>query len=71
MKELALFFVLLTTARNAFAYIDPGTGSIILQALVAAFLAALFTIKSYWNSIRAFLRGRFAGKSEKHVDPSK
>jgi hypothetical protein len=38
------------------AYLDPGTGSLILQALVAALAGAVVVITSYWQKIRAFFR---------------
>jgi hypothetical protein len=38
------------------AYLDPGTGSLILQALVAALAGAVVAITSYWQRIRSFFR---------------
>jgi hypothetical protein len=38
------------------AYLDPGTGSLIVQALVAALAGAAVVITSYWKKIRAFFR---------------
>ena len=38
------------------AYLDPGTGSIILQSLVAGFFGALVVIKIYWAKITGFFR---------------
>ena len=35
-------------------YIDPGTGSIILQALLAGFLGAGVIVKVFWKKIRSF-----------------
>lgn len=42
----------------AFAYLDPGTGSIILQAVIGAVAGALIAIKLYWYKLVTFLRGR-------------
>lgn len=50
--SVALAFTLFF-ANDAYAYLDPGTGSVILQVLAAAVLGALFTIKSYWHSLKA------------------
>ena len=36
---------------NSYAYLDPGTGSIILQAVLGAFTVALVTGKIYWLKI--------------------
>ena len=38
-------------------YIDPGTGSLILQGLIAAFAAAAVVVRGYWYRIKAFFRG--------------
>lgn len=38
--------------RAAHAYIDPGTGSYLLQMLAAGILAALFVIKAFWRNLR-------------------
>ena len=47
--------VALSTAP-AHAYIDPSTGSYILQILVAGFLGAMFTLKVFWHRIVAFFQ---------------
>jgi hypothetical protein len=36
----------------AHAYIDPGTGSLIIQAIVAALAGLLLYIKLYWHKIK-------------------
>ncbi len=38
------------------AYLDPGTGSLILQALIAALAGAVVVVTSYWQKIRTFFR---------------
>jgi hypothetical protein len=47
----------------AFAYLDPGTGSYILQMLIAGLLGILFAIKVFWTRIRIFLSNLFSKKS--------
>jgi len=54
----------------ASAYLDPGTGSFILQAIIAGLMATLFTIKLYWYRLKSFVL-RLAGKnvdSDEHKD---
>jgi hypothetical protein len=34
-------------------YLDPGSGSFILQVLLATLLGAAFAIKVYWNKIKS------------------
>jgi hypothetical protein len=38
------------------AYIDPGSGSFILQALIAALAGILVATNIYWQKIKRFLR---------------
>ena len=52
---LNIFFLVdIFVYSNAFAYIDPGTGSIILQGLIAGIAAAGATISIYWTKIKSF-----------------
>jgi hypothetical protein len=37
---------------NAFAYIDPGTGSMIIQSLIGALVGAGIVLKVYWTKIK-------------------
>jgi len=41
-------------ARDAFAYIDPGTGSFVLQLIIGALLGVAFAVKSFWKDIKTF-----------------
>ena len=55
-KILLLNFIsLLLSVSSAHAYIDPGTGSIILQALIGALAAATVFIKIYWHKLLVLL----------------
>jgi hypothetical protein len=49
---LALF--LLTLPQRAYAYLDPGTGSYLLQLLIAGLLGASMAVKIFWGNIKAF-----------------
>ena len=44
----------------AYAYLDLGTGSILLQTLAAGIATVITTLSFYWKKIRAFF-----SKSEK------
>ncbi len=47
-------------AYSIHAYIDPGTGSLIIQVLIASFVGGLFLIKVFWRKIQAFFGNLFA-----------
>ncbi|MFC1965900.1 hypothetical protein ACFLWI_02995 [Chloroflexota bacterium] len=41
-------------------YIDPGTGSLIIQILIAGFVGGLFVIKMFWGKVKAFFKNLFS-----------
>ena len=51
-------------APNAFAYLDPGTGSYILQLLIASMVGVLFSVKIFWTRIKEFVKGIFGKKED-------
>ena len=42
--------------KNAFAYLDPGMGSMLLQGIIATIAATGLTIKIYWQKIKDFFK---------------
>ena len=47
------------------AYLDPGAGSFILQALVAMLAGAIVAINAYWTKIKSFLGFSKADKDDR------
>jgi hypothetical protein len=45
-------------------YLDPGAGSVIIQAIIAGVVGVATVVKLYWVRIRGLFRGR-SGKSER------
>ena len=56
MKKILItsFVFTIFLINKAFAYLDPGTGSIILQALVGAIAAGATYCSMYWQKIKNF-----------------
>ena len=50
---LSLFLVPIHV-NSAAAYLDPGTGSIMLQSLLALLAGAAVTLKFYWAKVKSF-----------------
>jgi hypothetical protein len=48
----------LARPADALAYIDLGTGSYVLQVLLASVLGVAFALRAYWARIRAFFGRR-------------
>ncbi len=45
----------LLAAQNAYGYLDPGSGSVVMQAIVAALIGASLAIKMFWQRLKAFV----------------
>jgi hypothetical protein len=63
MFYIVLLIIFIPTP--AFAYIDPGTGSIIISFIVGIISAAFFYIKGFWLKIKNF----FIKKSSNQKKP--
>ena len=54
---LLLLLLCLLPIQNAHAYLDPGTGSYIIQILIGAGLGAGYVLKAYGSRIIRFFSG--------------
>jgi len=55
---MVTFFLSFT--GSAYAYLDPGTGSIILQGIIGTVAAASAAIGLYWDQVKVFFRAIFS-----------
>ena len=46
--------VLASVLARPVQYLDPGSGSYLLQLLIAGILGALFALRLYWKRVRGF-----------------
>jgi hypothetical protein len=53
--------VTLVLTGPAWAYLDPGTGSMMLQLLLGGVAGAMVVGKLYWQRLREFVRSLFSG----------
>ena len=49
---------------DAYAYLDPGSGSIVIQLIIGALVGVGITLKIYWVKIKVALETKFS-KSKK------
>tara|TARA_B100000965_G_scaffold376401_1_gene369644 strand:+ start:538 stop:741 length:204 start_codon:yes stop_codon:yes gene_type:complete len=62
IKNLFIVFIIFfSTQQYAYSYIDPGTGSIILQAIIGA----IATCMVFFNNIKIKIKKIFKSKKEK------
>lgn len=59
-KLTYFIFLYLLIPQNVYAYLDPGTGSFILQLIIATSLGVAFAIKVYLKKIKTFFSNRFS-----------
>lgn len=62
MKVAFVVFPLLGWLTPAHAYLDPGTGSILLQGLLAAIASVTVIVGVYWTRVRIFFSTLFGKK---------
>jgi hypothetical protein len=54
--SLSIALIACTVATPAYAYLDPGTGSMILQGLIAGIAVMSLTVKIYWYKFLSFFK---------------
>ncbi len=65
MKILSLIFFIYLIPLQLFAYIDPGSGSAILSAIIGFFVAIGIAVKTYWYKLKSI----FARKNKYNKKP--
>jgi hypothetical protein len=48
-------------ARDAHAYLDPATGSMVLQEIVGGAMACLFVVRRQWGQLKGWFTRRQPG----------
>lgn len=63
MKAFLLLVILVATIGNAYAYIDPGSMSIVMQAIAGVVVGGIVTIRIYWRKIKEISQKIFSKKA--------
>tara|TARA_B100000767_G_C19369778_1_gene371437 strand:- start:97 stop:336 length:240 start_codon:yes stop_codon:yes gene_type:complete len=53
-KFILIIFILITYTSPAHAYLDPGTGSMLIQGLIGGLAVAMSFISIYWHKFKSF-----------------
>ena len=69
-RRLLAFCLLLACWSPAHAYLDPGTGSVLIQGLIASVAAAGVVARLYWHRLTAFFASRKNQKPPQSEDVS-
>ena len=65
--SVVLLLLVVVFSRDVYAYLDPGTGSLIFQTLVAALAAVAYGFRSYWGKIRTLFGRNSSSSSGEHT----
>jgi hypothetical protein len=67
-----VFLCFLLFPRRAYAYMDMGTGSYVIQVLIASFVGVALAVKIYWRkitgAISSFLLRKKAPQNDERSD---
>ena len=63
-KIFFFLILLIITPDYAYAYLDPGTGSIILQAILGFIAAVISYFYFFWEKVKLFFKKIFCKKKD-------
>ena len=68
--SIAVFFVIALTivrSNNVYAYIDPGTGSMVVQAILAVVAAVSVSIGIFWRRVQLIFKRLFGRTNNEKI----
>jgi hypothetical protein len=68
LKFLCLIIGLISYTSPAYAYLDPGTGSILLTGLIAGLAAIISFLSIYWQKVKSFFIKKEPGTDIENKD---
>ena len=71
MNKIFLTFSIyyFTAESNAYAYLDPASGSIVIQYIVAGLVACMAFMKNFWVKFKYFFNKKINLKKNKEENP--
>ncbi len=66
MLGMIIILLSLALAKPAHAYLDPGTGSYLIQILIGFAAGGAYLVKLFWRQITGFFKKIFSKKKSKH-----
>jgi hypothetical protein len=58
LRVAFVFAACLSIASPAYAYLDPGTGSMLVSAVIGLFAAVALALKMFWYRVVGLFRGK-------------
>ena len=70
MNKIFLTFLIyyFTAESNAYAYLDPASGSIVIQYIVAGLVTCMAFMKNFWVKFKYFFNKKIKSKRIKNKE---
>jgi len=68
LKFLFLIFSLISYTSPAYAYLDPGTGSMLVQGLIGGIAVVMSFFSIYWQKVKTFFSKEKEEEEEEEED---
>jgi hypothetical protein len=68
LRVAVALLAVLSLASPAYAYLDPGTGSMLVSAVIGVAAAVGLALKMFWYRVIGLFRGKKGGIQPGHVD---
>ena len=59
MQKTLYITILVLISKEAYAYLDPGSATFILQSILASIVGSLALIGMYWTKFKLFIKNIF------------
>lgn len=56
LNKILCLVILISVSNNCYAYLDPGSGGMLLQLLLGGVAGFLAVLKFYWSSIKSRIK---------------
>ena len=68
LRAVFVLLAVLSLASPAYAYLDPGTGSMLVSAVIGVVAAVGLALKMFWYRLTGLFRGKKAEAQPGRVD---
>ena len=69
-ESAVVIIVLLVIGQQAHAYIDPGSGSLIMTAIIGFIAAIGYTTRKYFYKLKNMFKKKTVAESENRTEPN-
>jgi len=67
-NKISIIVLLIFYCPVCMAYIDPGTGSLLIQGLIAGIAAGMYALKMYWHRVKTYFSSKKSDVEENDAE---